>query len=165
MYKRDIDYQTLTITYSADIRGFDPAFATDLRIGKVVSLLYDNLVRGQVLQLKHMEYVQSVKALGFSKLTILLIHILPNSLAPIIVTFTPRIAGAIMAEASLSFLGLGAQPPTPSWGVMINSSKDFLRIVPGASLAQGTTTAMAVLGFNLLGDSIRDLLDPTMKKG
>ncbi len=123
------------------------------------------LVRGQVLQLKHMEYVQSAKALGFSKTTILLKHILPNSLAPIIVTFTLGIAGAIMAEASLSFLGLGAQPPTPSWGAMINSSKDFLRIAPWASLAPGTAIAMAVLGFNLLGDSVRDLLDPTMKKG
>jgi len=123
------------------------------------------LVRGQVLQLKHREYVQSAKALGFSKTTILLKHILPNSLAPIIVTFTLGIAGAIMAEASLSFLGLGAQPPAPSWGAMINSSKDFLRIAPWASLAPGTAIAMAVLGFNLLGDSIRDLLDPTMKKG
>ena len=122
------------------------------------------LVRGQVLQIKEQEYIQSVKALGLDKKNILLKHILPNSMAPIIVTFTLSIAGAIMAEASLSFLGLGAQPPTPSWGSMINSSKDFLRIAPWSSMAPGAAIAIAVLGFNLLGDSIRDQLDPSMKK-
>ncbi len=121
------------------------------------------LVRGQVLQLKEKNFIHSAKSLGFNKATIIWKHILPNSMAPIIVTFTLGIAGAIMAEASLSFLGLGAQPPTPSWGAMINNSKDFLRIAPWSSLAPGMAIATAVLGFNLLGDSIRDLLDPAMK--
>lgn len=134
-----------------------------LAVGLVTWPGMARLVRGQVLQLKEQEYIQSAKTLGISKRTILIRHILPNSLAPIIVTFTLGIAGAIMAEASLSFLGLGAQPPTPSWGAMINNSKDFLRIAPWSSLAPGTAIAIAVLGFNLLGDSIRDLLDPKMK--
>ncbi len=122
------------------------------------------LVRGQVLQLKQMEYIQSAKVLGLNNATILFRHILPNSMAPIIVTFSLGISGAIMAEASLSFLGLGAQPPTPSWGAMINSSKDFLRTAPWASLLPGTAIALAVLGFNLLGDSLRDIIDPVISK-
>ncbi|HJL74400.1 MAG TPA: ABC transporter permease [Candidatus Marinimicrobia bacterium] len=133
-----------------------------LAVGLVTWPGMARLVRGQVLQLKEQEFIQSAKALGLNKAAILWRHIFPNSLAPIIVTFTLGIAGAIMAEASLSFLGLGAQPPTPSWGAMINSSKDFLRIAPWSSLAPGTAIAVAVLGFNILGDSVRDILDPKM---
>ena len=121
------------------------------------------VVRGQVLSLKEFEYVQAAKVLGLSDLRILLRHILPNCLAPIIVSYTMGIAGAIMAEASLSFLGLGAQPPTPSWGAMINYGKDFLRVAPWMSLYPGIAIAMTVLGFNLLGDGLRDALDPKMK--
>jgi len=121
------------------------------------------VVRGQVLSVKEYEYVQAAKVLGLSDLRILLRHILPNCLAPIIVSYTMGIAGAIMAEASLSFLGLGAQPPTPSWGAMINYGKDFLRVAPWMSLYPGIAIAMTVLGFNLLGDGLRDALDPKMK--
>ena len=143
----------------------DPSLNTVfMAIGLVTWPGMARLVRGQVMQIKDQDYIQSVKALGLNKTNILLKHILPNSLAPILVTFTLSIASAIMAEASLSFLGLGAQPPTPSWGSMINSSKDFLRIAPWSSLAPGGAIAIAVLGFNLLGDSIRDYLDPSFNK-
>jgi len=121
------------------------------------------LMRGQVAVTKEKEFVQAAQALGFSRRRILWKHIIPNCLAPVIVTYTLGIAGAIMAEASLSFLGLGAQPPTPSWGAMINSGKDFLRLAPWISAVPGTVIALTVLGFNLMGDGLRDALDPTMK--
>jgi len=119
------------------------------------------LMRGQVVATKQKEFVQAAFALGFSKQRILWKQIVPNCLAPVIVTYTLGIAGAIMAEASLSFLGLGAQPPAPSWGAMINGGKDFLRIAPWISMAPGMAIAFTVLGFNLLGDGLRDALDPT----
>lgn len=120
------------------------------------------LMRGQVAALKQREFVQAAEALGFSRSRILWRHIVPNCLAPVIVTYTLGIAGAIMTEASLSFLGLGAQPPTPSWGAMINSGKDFLRIAPWISVVPGVTIAAIVMGFNLLGDGLRDAMDPTL---
>jgi len=119
------------------------------------------LMRGQVVATKQKEFVQAAFALGFSKQRILWKHIVPNCLAPVIVTYTLGIAGAIMAEASLSFLGLGAQPPAPSWGAMINGGKDFLRLAPWISMTPGLAIAFTVLGFNLLGDGLRDALDPT----
>ncbi len=121
------------------------------------------LMRGQVVSVKNSEYVKAARALGFSRRRILWRHVVPNCLAPVIVTYTLGIAGAIMAEASLSFLGLGAQPPTPSWGAMINAGKDFLRLAPWISMIPGVAIAITVLGFNLLGDGLRDALDPTMK--
>lgn len=121
------------------------------------------LMRGQVLKVKEEPYILAAKSLGYGTARILWRHVLPNCLAPVIVTYTLGIAGAIMAEASLSFLGLGAQPPTPSWGAMINEGKDFLRVAPWISLSPGIAIAMTVLGFNLLGDGLRDALDPTMK--
>ncbi len=120
------------------------------------------LMRGQVLKIKEEQFVSAAQTLGFGTQRILWRHILPNCLAPILVTYTLGIAGAIMAEASLSFLGLGAQPPTPSWGAMINNGKDFIRTAPWISLSPGIAIALTVLGFNLLGDGLRDALDPTM---
>jgi len=122
------------------------------------------LMRGQVVSVKNREYIQAARVLGFSKQRILWKHVVPNCLAPVIVTYTLGIAGAIMAEASLSFLGLGAQPPIPSWGAMINGGKDFLRVAPWISMMPGFAIAICVLGFNLLGEGLRDALDPTMKK-
>lgn len=121
------------------------------------------LMRGQVLAVKEREYIKAARVLGFSKWRILWRHVVSNCLAPVIVAYTLGIAGAIMAEASLSFLGLGAQPPTPSWGAMINTGKDFLRLAPWISMAPGFSIAATVLGFNLLGDSLRDALDPTAR--
>jgi ABC-type dipeptide/oligopeptide/nickel transport system permease subunit len=120
------------------------------------------LVRGQVLVVRQMEFVQGVRALGAGDLTIIARHVLPNVIAPVIIAATLGIAGAIMAEAALSFLGLGVQPPTPSWGAMIADGRDLgqLRNAPWTSVAPGLAIGSAVLGFNLLGDAMRDVLDP-----
>ena len=120
------------------------------------------LVRGQVLVVRHLEYVQASKALGGRDWRIILVHVLPGVLAPVIIAATLGIAGAIIAESSLSFLGLGVQPPTPSWGSMIADGRDLsqLRHAPWTSVFPGLAIGAAVLGFNLLGDALRDALDP-----
>lgn len=123
------------------------------------------LVRGQVLVVRELEYVQAMRALGAREWRIMARHVLPNVMAPVIIAATLGIAGAIMAEAALSFLGLGVQPPTPSWGAMIADGRDLaqLRNAPWTSLAPGLAIGVAVLGFNLLGDALRDALDPTSR--
>ncbi len=120
------------------------------------------LVRGQVLVVRQLEYVQASRALGGRDLRIIVIHVLPGVLAPVIIAATLGVAGAIIAESSLSFLGLGVQPPTPSWGAMIADGRDLsqLRHAPWTSLFPGLAIGAAVLGFNLLGDALRDALDP-----
>lgn len=120
------------------------------------------LVRGQVLVVRDLEYVQAARALGARGERIMLRHILPNVVGPVVIAATLGIAGAIMAEAALSFLGLGIQPPTASWGSMIADGRDLdqLRNAPWTSLAPGLAIGAAVLGFNLLGDALRDALDP-----
>lgn len=120
------------------------------------------LVRGQVLVVRGLEYVQAARALGESGRRIMLRHILPNVAGPVVIAATLGVAGAIMAEAALSFLGLGVQPPTPSWGSMIADGRDLdqLRGAPWTSVAPGIAIGIAVLGFNLLGDALRDALDP-----
>jgi ABC-type dipeptide/oligopeptide/nickel transport system permease subunit len=120
------------------------------------------LVRGQVLVVRQLEYVQAVRALGAVDRRIVLRHVLPNVIAPVVIAATLGVAGAIMAEAALSFLGLGVQPPTPSWGAMIADGRDLtqLRNSPWTSLFPGLAIGASVLGFNLLGDALRDALDP-----
>jgi ABC-type dipeptide/oligopeptide/nickel transport system permease subunit len=120
------------------------------------------LVRGQVLVVRQLEYVQASRALGGRDLRVILVHVLPGVLAPVIIAATLGVAGAIIAESSLSFLGLGVQPPTPSWGAMIADGRDLnqLRHAPWTSLCPGLAIGAAVLGFNLLGDALRDALDP-----
>ena len=120
------------------------------------------LVRGQVLVVRQLEYVHASKALGARDTRIVLQHVLPNVVAPILIAATLGVAAAIMAEASLSFLGLGVQPPTPSWGAMIADGRDLnqLRHAPWTSVSPGVAIGAAVLGFNLLGDALRDALDP-----
>ncbi len=122
------------------------------------------LMRSTVLTVRHQDYILAARALGLPHRAIILRHVLPNCLSPVIVAFSMGIAGAIMAEASLSFLGLGAQPPEPSWGSMINDGKDYLRVAPWLSLAPGGAIALAVLGFNLLGEGLRDALDPKYQR-
>lgn len=124
------------------------------------------LVRGQVLVTRQLEYVQAARALGDSDARVMVRHILPNVIAPVIIAATLGVAGAIMAEAALSFLGLGVQPPTPSWGSMIAEGRDLdqLRHAPWTSLAPGLAIGAAVLGFNLLGDALRDILDPRYRE-
>ena len=120
------------------------------------------LVRGQVLVVRQLEYVQAIRALGARDTRIITRHVLPNVVAPVVIAATLGVAGAIMAEAALSFLGLGVQPPTPSWGGMIADGRDLnlLRNAPWTSVFPGLAIGAAVLGFNLLGDALRDALDP-----
>ena len=122
------------------------------------------LVRGQVLVLRSAEYVQAARALGAPDRRILWRHLLPNVQAQVIVAATLGIAGAMMAEAALSFLGLGAQPPTPSWGAMVSDGRDLLRVAPWVSFAPGVAIGLAVLGFNLVGDGLREAYDPKLRK-
>jgi ABC-type dipeptide/oligopeptide/nickel transport system permease subunit len=124
------------------------------------------LVRGQTLVVRDLEYVQAVRALGARDMRVLWRHVFPNVIAPVIVAATLGIAAAIMAEAALSFLGLGVQPPTPSWGAMIADARDLdqLRHAPWTSLAPGLAIGAAVLAFNLLGDALRDALDPRAQR-
>jgi len=117
------------------------------------------LVRGQVLVVRGLEYVQAARALGASDARIIARHLLPNVVAPVIVAATLGVGGAIMAEAALSFIGLGAQPPTPSWGAMVAEGRDLLRVAPWVSLVPGIAIGLTVLGTNLLGDGLRDALD------
>jgi ABC-type dipeptide/oligopeptide/nickel transport system permease subunit len=125
--------------------------------------IYARLVRGSVLSIKEKEYVEACRALGQRDPSILLRHVLPNCLAPIIVTTTLGIATAIIVEATLSFLGLGMQPPTPSWGWDLKANVAFIQASPWLSLFPGLAIFVTVLGFNLFGDGLRDALDPRMK--
>jgi ABC-type dipeptide/oligopeptide/nickel transport system permease subunit len=121
------------------------------------------VVRGAVLSVKTQEFVEAARALGASNGRIIARHLLPNIVGPAIVLVTLGIGGAILAEASLSFLGLGAQPPTPSWGSMLTTGRDYLTEAPWLSIYPGLAIFLTVMGFNLLGDGLRDLLDPRMR--
>ena len=125
--------------------------------------IYARLVRGSVLSIKEKEYVEACRALGLRAPRILLRHVLPNCLAPIIVTTTLGIATAIIVEATLSFLGLGTQPPTPSWGWDLKANVAFIQANAWLSLFPGLAIFVTVLGFNLFGDGLRDALDPRLK--
>ena len=133
-----------------------------LTIGLVGWAAMARLVRGQVLVVRELEYVQAMRALGARNRRIIMRHVLPAVVAPVLIAATLGVAGAIMAEASLSFLGLGVQPPTPSWGAMIADGRDLsqLRGAPWTSLFPGIAIGLTVLGFNLLGDALRDAIDP-----
>lgn len=147
----------------AMVAAFQPSLTVVLvTIGVVGWAGMARLVRGQVLVVRQLEYVQAVRALGAGDSRILLRHLLPNVIAPVVIAATLGVAGAIMAEAALSFLGLGVQPPTPSWGAMIADGRDLaqLRDAPWTSVFPGVAIGAAVLGFNLLGDALRDALDP-----
>jgi peptide/nickel transport system permease protein len=121
---------------------------------------YARLVRGQALRAREFEYVQAARALGAGPARVILRHVLPAAIPAVIVQATLGMAGAILAEASLSFLGLGVQPPTPSWGTMLDAGRSHLFDAPHLTLFPGLAIAMLVLGFNFLGDGLRDRLDP-----
>jgi len=121
------------------------------------------LVRSQVLILRNSEFVVAARALGARDRRVLLRHLLPNVRTQVIIAATLGIAGAIMAEAALSFVGLGAQPPTPSWGAMVADGRDLLRVAPWISFAPGLAIGVAVLGFNLMGDGLREAYDPKLR--
>ena len=122
------------------------------------------VVRGSVLSVKQKEFVESARALGCSDLHIMTRHILPNVMAPVIVLATLDMAFIILAAAGLSFLGLGAQPPTPEWGSMLNNGRAFMRTAPHLTTFPGLAIMVAVLAFNFLGDGLRDALDPRQQR-
>jgi peptide/nickel transport system permease protein len=134
-----------------------------LAIGIVRIPIYARLIRGSVLSIKEKEYVEACHALGQRIPKILFFHILPNCLAPIIVAGSLSVATAIIVEASLSFLGVGTQPPTPSWGWDLKANVAWIQENPWLALGPGCAIFITVLGFNLLGDGLRDALDPRMK--
>jgi peptide/nickel transport system permease protein len=121
---------------------------------------YARLVRGQVLRAREFEYVQAARALGAGTPRILWRHVIPTAVPALVVQATLGMAGAIIGEASLSFLGLGVQPPTPSWGTMLNGGRAHILDAPHLTLFPGLAIALLVLGFNFLGDGLRDRLDP-----
>lgn len=121
------------------------------------------LVRGQVLSVREADYIQAGRALGLPGWRLIGRHILPNCISPVIVAVTLGMAGAIMSEAALSFLGLGVQPPTPSWGAMISLGRSYIRTAPWLTIFPGLAIALAVLGFNLLGDGLQEALNPQLR--
>jgi peptide/nickel transport system permease protein len=125
---------------------------------------YARLMRGQVLKVREYDFVIAARALGASNVRILLRHILPNAIQPLIVQASLGMAGAVLSEASLSFLGLGVQPPIPSWGVMLNDARSFLRVAPHLLIFPGLAVMLTVLAFNFVGDGLREWLDPKQKK-
>ncbi|MBB3164347.1 ABC transporter permease [Rhizobium laguerreae] len=131
-----------------------------IAIGLSAMPVFVRLTRGQVLSVKTEEYVEGARSIGLRSSSIITRYILPNVFAPILVQATLTIATAIIAEASLSFLGLGQQPPAPSWGSMLNVAKNFLSQAPWMAMWPGAAIFFVVIGFNLLGDGLRDALDP-----
>ena len=125
--------------------------------------VYTRVVRGSTLSLKQVDFIVAAQALGGSSWRIMSRHIFPNVLAPIIVVATNGIAGAIIAGAALSFLGLGQQPPDPEWGLMLNEGREFIRVAAWVTTFPGLAIMVTVLAINLLGDGLRDILDPRLK--
>lgn len=124
---------------------------------------YARVVRGQVLSLREWDYVTAARAMGATDWRIILRHVLVNVLAPVIVMATLMMGDAILVEATLSFLGMGAQPPTPSWGSILAGGRTYLRLAPWVCMIPGLAIMLTVLGFNLLGDGLRDALDPRLR--
>lgn len=136
-----------------------------IAIGIVSIPGFARLMRGQTLQIKETDYVLSARSVGASDAHIIVRHILPNGVAPIIVAAAVSSAGAILTEASLSFVGLGARPPTPSWGGMLQTGYPYLGTAIWLSLFPGLAIAVTTLGLNFLGDGLRDVLDPKLRRG
>ena len=125
---------------------------------------YARLVRGQVLKVREMEYVTAARALGAKSPRVIVLHVLPNVINPVIVMATLGLAGAILSEAALSFLGLGVQPPTPSWGAMLTAGRRYLGLANHLAIFPGIAIMLAVMGLNFLGDGLIDALDPKYRK-
>ena len=134
-----------------------------IAIGVSATPVFVRLTRAQVLNVKVEDYIEAARAVGNPPLRIALRHILPNVAAPVVVQATLAIAAAVIAEASLSFLGLGQQPPAPSWGSMLNTAKNFIDSAPWMAIWPGLSIFVLVLSFNLLGDGLRDALDPRQR--
>ena len=125
---------------------------------------YARIVRGSVLSLREQEFIEAARSIGANDFRLIMRHILPNCLAPIIIQATMGLAGAILSAAALAFIGLGVQPPTPEWGAMLNDGRRFMREFWPIVIFPGGAIALVVLGFNMLGDGLRDALDPRLKK-
>lgn len=136
---------------------------TILAIAVVYTPIFARVARGPVLALKEMEFVTAARCLGASELRLLFRHIFPNMWAPLIVQVTLALSWALITEAGLSFLGLGTQPPTPSWGLMLSENRGLAEIAPWLIFFPGLAIMLGVLGFNLLGDGLRDVLDPRLR--
>lgn len=136
---------------------------TMIAIGIVNTPIFTRTVRASVISVKSMEYVVSAKSIGLKPINIILKHITPNILAPFTVQATLALSGAILTEASLSFLGLGIQPPDPSWGSMLSESRKYMERAPWLAIAPAIFIICTILSFNILGDSLRDVLDPKLK--
>ncbi|MBN1562846.1 MAG: ABC transporter permease [Anaerolineae bacterium] len=142
-------------------RGLDK---TIIAIAVVYTPIFARVARGPVLSVKEMEFVTSARCVGMSDFRILFRHVMPNTLAPLIVQISLALSWSLLTEAGLSFLGLGTQPPEPSWGVMLSDSQGISEIAPWLMIYPGLAIMMGVLGFNLLGDGLRDVLDPRLKR-
>jgi ABC-type dipeptide/oligopeptide/nickel transport system permease subunit len=141
-----------------------PSTASGIVAISIVYLpLVARVVRGSVLVRRGEEFVEAARAVGNAEWRILLRHILPNSFGPLLVQLTVGFAGAIVIQAGLSFLGAGTPPPTPSWGVMLNEARPYMVTAPHVAVFPGLAISLAVLGFNLLGDGMRDILDPRLE--
>lgn len=136
---------------------------TILAIAIVYTPIFARVSRAPVLSVKEMEFVTAARCLGSSAPRIIFAHVLPNTLAPLIVQVSLALSWSLLTEAGLSFLGLGTQPPTPSWGVMLSESRGIAELAPWLMVFPGLSIVVGVLGFNLLGDGLRDVLDPRLR--
>jgi peptide/nickel transport system permease protein len=135
-----------------------------LAIAIVYTAPFARVARAAVITVRETAFVEASQALGAHSLRVLWWHVLPNAAAPLIVEVTLRLAYAILSEAALSYLGLGTQPPDPAWGQMIADGRRILEMAPWASIGPGLAIMVTVLGFNLLGDGLRDILDPRLRQ-
>ncbi len=135
-----------------------------LAVGISLSPRFARIARGLTLAVKEQAYIESARALGAGSIRICFLHVLPNILSPLLVTATLYISTAILIESSLSYLGLGVQPPNPTWGSIINEGREVLRIAPWISTFAGLVIMVTILSFNILGDTLRDFLDPRLRR-
>jgi len=126
---------------------------------------YARVTRGQVLSIREVDYVAAARAAGASPLRIMLRHILPNCISPVVVQATLDLGEVVLTAATLSFIGFGAQPPTPEWGAMVSVGRNYLRDYWWYATFPGLAILITVMGFNLLGDAVRDVLDPRLRRG
>ncbi|MGH2373203.1 MAG: ABC transporter permease [bacterium] len=136
-----------------------------IAIGIVYAPIFARIVRGPTLVVMQQQYVEGARAFGAGWLRIILRYVLPNIAAPVIIQTTLSFSTAILSEATLSFLGLGTQPPDPSWGTMLGSGRKFMELAPWVAVYPGLAIALVVLGLNLMGDALRDALDPRLRRG
>ncbi|ADK80286.1 ABC transporter permease [Sediminispirochaeta smaragdinae] len=136
---------------------------TIIAIGIVRIPIFTRTVRAEVLSVKSQEYITSARSIGIKDSRIIIRHIMPNIISPFLVQATLSLSSAILVEASLSFLGLGIQPPNPSWGSMLNESRKIMELAPWTALYPAIAIILTILSFNLLGDSLRDILDPKLR--